>query len=849
MAASDLPAKAQQSLGLPQGFKTYSPFPFGGMNLQASPIAVNDQEFIYCENFLRLGDGYLRTAWDRGVSIYTAPPNTTIVYHYFYTIASNYYVAVFLSDGSAVQVNTTTMVNTQIGPPGTFYQAATGTIPACSQWGALYLLISNRNTNNDYWAWDGSILYGAGTAAPNGIVISSGGRGYTSIPTITAYGGYGTNLIVVPTLSGGTIVNLQITNPGSGYQVGDVVQLAFSGGGSDTNAILTSTLYAGTVAGAVITAGGSGYTQATTNVSIFGGGGTGATATAVVTNGVVVSLTITNAGSGYTTAPTIVISGNGIGALAIAKLLSSGVQSGLVVNGGSGFTSVPLITFVGGGGAGATGTVLLTGTTINIINITAGGSGYTSAPTVVFSTTAGGTAAAGTAVIQNGQVVSITITNAGSGYTSVPTITFTGGAGTGAGAVAVLTATSIASVVIDSAGQYYTSAPAIEVSSVSNNAAYATVQFMPFGVSGNSMETFQSRVWIANPAPPQFGNLVPGGNFSFTAGGSFTDFATADGGGFFTSSDSFLQTKYTGIRQSNGYLYFFGDGSVSVVSNVQTAGSPATTTFNYQNVDPQEGLSFRDTRQDFGRSMLFANETGVYGLYGGSVSKVSQKLDQLFNNAIFPPTTNALTPSGGIATLFNVKHYLCLMTVLDPDTSAYRNVMVTWNEKDWVITSQTTTLTYISSQKVESKFQAWGTDGTNLFPLFNQPSSALTKRLDTKLYGSDRMYLMKDFQGLWMQAQDNSVGQAGVNITVSFAVSGLATQQPSDQSVPSGTYSGAEVLQQEPNFNAAPPAWPLYGVGTGGLPFVSIGARLITTSPDFSIGTILMGYNEVAAKF
>ena len=57
-------AKAQQSLGLPEGFKTYSPFPFGGMNVQASPVAIADSEFPWLENFVRLGDGNLRTVWD-----------------------------------------------------------------------------------------------------------------------------------------------------------------------------------------------------------------------------------------------------------------------------------------------------------------------------------------------------------------------------------------------------------------------------------------------------------------------------------------------------------------------------------------------------------------------------------------------------------------------------------------------------------------------------------------------------------------------------------------------------------------------------------------------------------------
>ena len=169
MANPQISQAAARALNLPDGFKTYSPYPFGGLNLQSSPIAIGDQEFTYVENFFKLGDGYLRTAWDVGPPLYTlTTPGLSIVSFFFYTIGTNYYVAVFLSDGSAVQVafrvtgvvpgTTTPIAGSFTGGPGTFYNAATGQLPGCSQWGTQYLLISNRNTRNDYWVWDGHNL-------------------------------------------------------------------------------------------------------------------------------------------------------------------------------------------------------------------------------------------------------------------------------------------------------------------------------------------------------------------------------------------------------------------------------------------------------------------------------------------------------------------------------------------------------------------------------------------------------------------------------------------------------------------------------------------------------------------
>src|ERR1700691_1939941 len=251
-------SKAQESLGLPPGFRTYSPFPFAGMNVQSSPLAMADNEFLYLENFVRLGDGNLRTVWDKGSPIFTATGGLTVVWYAFFNIGAVYYCAVFLSDGSAVQVDMVTLSQTKIGGAGLFYQSS-GLLPYARQWGTQYLVICNRNTPNDYWIWDGALLYGAGTVAPGGVDILSGGFNYSSTPTITAYGGHGSGLTLSTVEAAGSIAELNITNPGSGYQPGDQVQLEFTGGGLDSSPVLTATLIPVGVGGVDVTTPGSGY--------------------------------------------------------------------------------------------------------------------------------------------------------------------------------------------------------------------------------------------------------------------------------------------------------------------------------------------------------------------------------------------------------------------------------------------------------------------------------------------------------------------------------------------------------------------------------------------------------------
>src|ERR1700690_2648544 len=92
--AARLSAAASKSLGRPEGFALYSPFPFTGMNVAASRIAMADNEVFWRENFVRIGDGNLRTVWDIGPNLYTQS-GRTIVSFFFYYIAATPYVAVF----------------------------------------------------------------------------------------------------------------------------------------------------------------------------------------------------------------------------------------------------------------------------------------------------------------------------------------------------------------------------------------------------------------------------------------------------------------------------------------------------------------------------------------------------------------------------------------------------------------------------------------------------------------------------------------------------------------------------------------------------------------------------------
>src|ERR1700677_3933900 len=91
--------------GISPGYKIFSPLPFSGINQQSSRQGIDDTEFFWLENYINIGKTNLRTLWDKGTPIYTAPAGKTIIYFFSFNIGAANYFAIFLSDGTAIQVN------------------------------------------------------------------------------------------------------------------------------------------------------------------------------------------------------------------------------------------------------------------------------------------------------------------------------------------------------------------------------------------------------------------------------------------------------------------------------------------------------------------------------------------------------------------------------------------------------------------------------------------------------------------------------------------------------------------------------------------------------------------------
>ena len=164
-------------------------------------------------------------------------------------------------------------------------------------------------------------------------------------------------------LSGGVLATVPVSAAGTGFT--SVPTVAVTGGtfvtvagGPGQHAVITANLApAGVNATITVTLGGSGYkfVPSVRFISVDGNG-SGATATAVLTAGVVTSITLGVAGSGYTQPPLVVIDGgeNSRRAEATALLAATSVTSLTIQDVGIGYSGAPTVTISGGGGSGAT---------------------------------------------------------------------------------------------------------------------------------------------------------------------------------------------------------------------------------------------------------------------------------------------------------------------------------------------------------------------------------------------------------------------------------------------------------------------------------------------------------------
>ena len=435
----------------------------------------------------------------------------------------------------------------------------------------------------------------------------------------------------------------------------------------------------------------------------------------------------------------------------------------------------------------------------------------------------------------------VTITNNGAGYSSGATASVSGGAGSGATFTVTVTDNIVTAITMTNPGSGYLGGDVVTMTIAGTNTiqATATVQLMPVGVSGTAVETYSGHVWVAN-----------GPEVSYTAPGSVSDFSGANGGGNFSSPDSFLRVGYTQLLSTNGFLYLIGDSSVNYISGVQTSGvSPPVTTFSNQNADPEVGTPYPATVDVFGRNILFANAFGAHVSYGAAVTKISEALDGVYNTV---PNFGGFAPSAAKAIIFGKKVWILLMPIIDPVTGVQTNKLFMWNGKIWWSSSQGVNLLYIQHQEINSILTPWGTDGISLYPLFQTPSTAFRKTIQSKMWSVGGYFMQKAVGRVWGLGQ--FYGTASPTITVSVD----NEFGPSSQTVTFGLtaiewLTTTALVMNWVTTGGAPMAWFVGGISAFSAEPVGqqgalLGFTATTNADDFALISLAMQPQEVGYR-
>ena len=216
-----------------------------------------------------------------------------------------------------------------------------------------------------------------------------------------------------------------------------------------------------------------------------------ATATAIVTNGFVVSVALSDGGIGYTNTPLVyLLGGGGTGAQAIAVVSNGYVTGFTIVNPGYGYANVPIVAInppyplsLGIESATAIGfTNLQVGTNYQLQMSQSGiwanlGSPFVAEAgnyTEYFDGAVSGSlyqlmalpipyGATATPILSYGFVVAATVNDGGSGYVTIPGVQITGGGGSGAKATATVSNGVVTAVNISNPGIGYASSPTIQI--------------------------------------------------------------------------------------------------------------------------------------------------------------------------------------------------------------------------------------------------------------------------------------------------------------------------------------------------------------------------------------------------
>lgn len=339
------------------------------------------------------------------------------------------------------------------------------------------------------------------------------------------------------------------------------------------------------------------------------------------------------------------------------------------------------------------------------------------------------------------------------------------------------------------------------------------------GQPATYIAVFGNRLWLLN-----------GLSITWTNGGTFNSLSGDAGSGMITEAD--CTNPILGGFAVQSSLYLFGSNWIGTITNLVDTGAPAVLTFTFTVLTAQVGIISKWSVVSYGNTLYFANAYGLWELQGSQPQKVSAGLDGFFQNLNLTNSTFA----GAYGEIEAMP--CCFWTAYyngDANTAAgYTIFGVTSNGQLFRLTQGNTKfITGLVSSAITNNIpQVWATDGTNIYLLFQDFSTAITSNINTKIWdmGSKIQYKTYDYLAIF------AVVSSAATITVqAIGSNGQTIGSPVSQSVNPSTGEWINqfgILGQWENNSSVLGNW----IGTAVSQFIVFQFNLSDTGPQRALG-------------
>ncbi|HEY6254038.1 MAG TPA: hypothetical protein VI685_29140 [Candidatus Angelobacter sp.] len=225
---------------------------FETMDTQSARQALPNTRLNWCENLQIVGPNQLVVCNGPSSPVNTLPGESISSQFYAnYTPPGGVntdYIICFCASGAAYQVNASTGASFKFAVANTF-----STAPDMTTWSSQRILIADPVAG--YCTWDDNVFVQQGGVSPN-IVVTAGGSGYGTPPSVTISGGSGSGATAHSVITGGVVTSVVLDTAGTGFKAGDTLTVTFGSGAATATAIVwpffsltptTLAIYAGRV--------------------------------------------------------------------------------------------------------------------------------------------------------------------------------------------------------------------------------------------------------------------------------------------------------------------------------------------------------------------------------------------------------------------------------------------------------------------------------------------------------------------------------------------------------------------------------------------------------------------------